>query len=89
MNIKNILKGHVNELLNRNEDLFNQRMEICNKCPLMSKEIIGKVCSRKIYINIETNETSIVPTIGFVHGCGCRLDAKTRGIENECPIGKW
>ena len=34
MGVGDIVKGHVNELLNRNEDISKVRMDICRKCPL-------------------------------------------------------
>ena len=104
MGLGNILKGHVNELLNLNEDLFNSRMDICNKCPLMEKSIIGKVCSSNIYINDDGNVidsrnlgsdeknkifNKLHLSSKYKHGCGCRLDAKTRDIDSFCPIEKW
>ena len=34
MEIGQIVKGHVNEVLGLNEDLKEKRMQICLKCPL-------------------------------------------------------
>ena len=28
----NIVKGHINELLNMEDELYSERMEICKKC---------------------------------------------------------
>jgi len=44
MEIGNIVKGHVNEVLGLNVDLKAKRMEICRKCPIF-KDILGGICN--------------------------------------------
>lgn len=89
INIKDIIEGHINELKNSNEEIRNQRMDICKKCPLFKEGFIGYVCNNNLYLNPETNEISKYKKDGFFKGCGCRLEAKTRNINNRCPINKW
>lgn len=100
MGLGNILKGHVNELLNLNERLYKQRMDFCDNCPLIQKSIIGKVCSKGIYINQSTGEvintkntdelvSKLILNEDFKNGCGCRVEAKTRDIDSFCPLNKW
>ena len=88
MEIGHIIKGHVNELLDKNKDISEVRMEICRKCPLY-RDILGGQCNPNLWLNPETNEISNRRTVNYIKGCGCRLRAKTR-LENEsCPAKKW
>ena len=90
MGITNIISGHVNEALGFNQDLYEKRIAICKKCPLYTKhKIIGEYCSPQLYLNPETNDISFKYKHGYKHGCGCRLDAKTRLKNEKCPVGKW
>lgn len=88
MGVGDIVKGHVNELLNRNEDISKVRMDICRKCPLFKNEL-GGICNPKLYLNVETGDVSTKKMDGYVNGCGCRLAAKTRLSRSQCPNGKW
>lgn len=87
--IKQIVEGHFNEFTNKEQDLSNKRMTICNKCPLMEETTFGKVCSSHKYLNLLTNKVSPVPCKTCENGCGCRLSAKTRVPEAKCPLNKW
>jgi hypothetical protein len=49
-----------------------ERILICNRCPLHSKN----------------HNTPIRPDDHCTH-CGCNLDAKTKCLSCECPIGEW
>lgn len=43
--IKEILKGHLNEFLGVNEELYEQRIKICKKCPQIKENTpIGDLC---------------------------------------------
>lgn len=88
MNIGQIVKGHVNEVLKRNTELSQQRLKICNKCPLLSSKL-GGVCNNKLYLNPKTNDVSLEPKEGYFKGCSCRVNAKTRLPNAKCPAGKW
>lgn len=87
--IKNIILGHVDEVLNRNEALSKQRLAICAKCPLLNDSVFGKICDSKKYFNPDTKKSSYLPFTGAIHGCGCRLDAKTRRPDEHCPAKLW
>lgn len=90
MGLGAIIKGHAKELLNKDQTLFEKRMEICNKCGLKTEDkILGNVCSRHKWLNLETNEVSDTKEDGFYNGCGCRLNAKLRIEEATCPLNKW
>ena len=43
----NIVKGHINELLKKQQDLYEQRIKICNECPLKTKTSLGVICDNK------------------------------------------
>lgn len=88
MEIGNIVKGHINEVLGLNKDISNGRLHICYKCPLYLNKY-GGVCNNRLWLNIETGDVSIVKKPGYKNGCGCRLNAKTSILNAECPIGKW
>lgn len=89
MSIKDIVNGHLNELGGKNESLAQQRMAICKGCPLLKEGSFGPQCNHSLWLNPATNETSTVAKEGFLRGCGCRLNAKTRLPEAKCPCGKW
>lgn len=89
MSIKQILTGHLNELLGRGEDLSGARLLVCKDCPLYKETKLGPQCNPALYLNAETGETSVTKKEGYIRGCGCRLNAKTRNEDAECPNGKW
>lgn len=88
MEIGNIIKGHVNEVLNKNGDISKQRMQICLECPIYSTRFGGQ-CNGKLYLNPKTNDISLERKQGYFKGCNCRLNAKTRIKAEKCPAGKW
>ncbi len=87
--VKSIVLGHVDEFLNRNEDFYNKRIQICRRCPLMIETAFGKVCDSKRYLDPKTMQSSYKFTPGSIKGCGCRLDAKTRRPDEHCPAKLW
>lgn len=90
MAIKQIIKGHMNELLNREEQLSNHRLTICRACPLYKEGKFGPVCNPALYLNPDANEVaSYDKGKDFHRGCGCRLNAKTRLEDAHCPANKW
>lgn len=88
--IIDIINGHVNEALGKNEEIKDQRMEICKKCPLYKDTPMGPVCNPRLYIS-ELDKTTVIdrPRIGYKRGCGCRLNAKTRLQNSKCIVNKW
>ena len=89
MQFGQIIKGHFNEIVQNEEELYNTRIAICNTCQLMEMTAFGKVCSSKKYLNQKTQTITSFPCPTCVNGCGCRLDAKTRVKEAKCPLNKW
>lgn len=88
MDVKNIIRGHINELLNENEDLSEKRLKICVECPIYSPRY-GGLCNNNLWIDPETETVSIYERDGYVQGCGCRLKAKTTLPNAKCIINKW
>lgn len=87
--IRDILSGHLNELVGNNEELSTSRLEICKDCGIFKiHSEFGPMCNGSKYIN-ENNEISDRPQPGYVKGCGCRLKAKTRVPSAKCIINKW
>jgi hypothetical protein len=46
VNVKQIVEGHVNELLGREQELSQSRLKICKKCSLYS-DVLGGLCDSK------------------------------------------
>lgn len=66
----------------------DERLKICESCPLWEVTDYGPVCSKKKYINSE-QKTSYLPKKGYVKGCGCKLFYKTKNPNEHCIIGLW
>lgn len=88
MEIGQIIKGHLNEILGLNKDISVGRIAICKECPLYSP-VFGGVCNNKIYFNPETGDVKSTKEEGYINGCGCRLLAKTKLVNATCPLNKW
>ena len=88
MSIKDIIEGHINEALNKNKSLSEERLEICKKCPIIKYTTLGPICDPDKWIN-KNGEVSLEKQPGFIKGCACRLNAKTRITTNHCVINKW
>lgn len=73
-----------------NEELYNERLTICENCPLGLKTARGLICNPKLYINKEDKiSVSNVPKIGYVRGCSCALNFKCKHEYSKCIVGKW
>ena len=72
------------------EELYNERLEICRACPLGLETARGLICNSKLYISKEDKESiSFTPRVGYVRGCSCRLESKLRLTGAHCIVGKW
>ena len=88
MEIGQVIKGHINEVLNLNKDISEGRLQICYKCPLYSPKY-GGLCNNRLWLNVETGDISLVSKPGYKNGCGCHLNYKVSNINSVCPVGKW
>jgi ribosomal protein L37E len=43
--IINIIKGHYNSWLGKEQELYNKRISVCNECDLKLHTTIGDICS--------------------------------------------
>lgn len=89
--IRNIIEGHMNELLDVNSQIAQPRLKICKLCRLYTRNrLMGWMeCNSKLWLNPETNDVSTEQKDGYVKGCGCRINAKIRVAGERCPAGKW
>lgn len=88
MDIGDIIEGHFNELIGKNETVSQSRLKICYKCPLYTRRL-GGTCNSRLWLNPETGDVKTYPMKGYKNGCGCRLQSKTRVLDNHCPLNKW
>ena len=88
INTRDIIKGHVNELLGRERDLSETRMRICRSCPLFT-DIMGGVCDSKKCVDKTTNKIRHAPGENTICGCNCRLEAKSTLKNAKCVLDKW
>lgn len=88
MEVGNIIKGHVNELLGLNKDISKERLKICKQCPLYLEDYGGQ-CNPRLYMNPKTKDVSIEKKDGYYKGCGCRLLAKTTIPNAVCHNEQW
>ena len=87
--ISQIAKGMVNNLLNKEDELYQSRIKICRDCKLIKEDrVFGEICNPSLYMNA-AGEISSTPKIGYIHGCGCMLGSKCRVKESHCPLSKW
>ena len=78
----------IEDALGYNQDIGSIRLKVCYKCPLFSLKY-GGLCNNKLWLNVDTNETSLEPKTGYVNGCGCLLASKVKVAAASCPIDKW
>ncbi len=88
MEVGNIIKGHVNELLGLNKDISKERLKICKQCPLYLEDYGGQ-CNPRLYMNPKTKDVSLEKKDDYYKGCGCRLLAKTTIPNAVCPNEQW
>lgn len=86
--IAQIIKGHAKEALGLGTDMSEARLKICHRCPLFSNAL-GGMCNNRLWLNVETGDVSTIARPGYVNGCSCRLNAKTRLANAHCPANKW
>ena len=89
INVGQIIKGHINEITNQEDDLYKSRIKICQSCPLFTETAVGPVCDSKKCYDPKTEKTTTYPTQGSICGCGCRLGAALRIKNKTCNMNKW
>lgn len=87
--MEQLIEGTLKNIFNREEELYKERIAVCKKCVLYKKhKVFGAICNNHLYVNPNTDETSLHPKKDFLKGCGCILRSKCRVIEAKCPINK-
>lgn len=86
--VGDIIEGHYKEITNQENELYQERIKICKKCPLYSDKF-GGLCDPKKCWNTVKNTSEDFPGKNIKCGCGCRLSAKLRLKNTECVLNKW
>lgn len=90
VNTKEIARGWVNDLLNKEKELYLYRMNICKDCVLYSEGgTFGPVCDSSKCVDVHTGALAYAPTGNTICGCSCFLNKKTRVKSAKCVLGKW
>lgn len=67
-----------------------ERMNICKQCPIFKEHPVYEgICDSSKYISKDGTRWSYFKRDGYVKGCGCKLNSKTRNINNHCIINLW
>lgn len=85
--IKKIIKARYRVLTTKKEnipDWVSERREICNECPLNSRNTNPVKRNFKWYRNSILNNFK-----NFCTECGCGIKPKTFSEIEGCPKGKW
>ena len=82
-----IAKGWANDLLGREQELHDLRMAVCKECVLYDPN--SKRCNSKKCYNPETGEIRQFPGKGFICGCNCFMEKKSRVPSARCVLNKW
>lgn len=89
INVGQIVQGHINEMMKREQDLSKERLAICKECPLYTNTSFGPICDSKKCYNVTLNHVKSYLDDGYVCGCGCRLKAKSTLVNAQCVLNKW
>ena len=72
------------------QKLYEERMAICEKCPLYKVDKIrGPICDSNKYISPDGTKWSWFRKDGYIHGCGCLLKKRCYNPKSHCIINKW
>lgn len=81
--VKQIVKGHFNEISNKEQELYNYRIRICRECPLYSDTSFGPMCDAKnvlikTVICFRSRKTIVYLDVGV--GLMQKLESKTPNV---------
>ena len=68
--------------------MLEERLKICQECPLWKETINGPICNPYKWINPKDGKSSYFPKDGYVKGCACLIMLKYKNPQNHCIIGK-
>lgn len=88
--VKQIVEGWVNDVFDKEQELYEKRIKICKECPLYTVDRIfkGKCDGSKCWDTINDKLVNF-PGKNIICGCGCKMSAKTRLKESKCVLNKW
>ena len=91
MSLKDIIKGHMKEFTNDNDELAQERLAKCKTCPLFLLTPVGPICNPNRYYDNDKEQAYAYQNdeVTRIKGCGCRLNAKTRLEDATCPRKLW
>ena len=70
-------------------DIAEKRMNICKQCPLYKESSYGPVCNSSKFISPDGKDWSWLNKKGYIRGCGCRLNNKTKNPNSKCIVNLW
>lgn len=71
-------------------DYYEERLKICNECPLGLNTPSGLICNNNLWINAEDKTTiSNRKKEGYVRGCSCNITRKAKIQFAKCIVNKW
>ena len=85
--VKQIAEGWTNDILGREQELFDKRMPVCKACPLYKEDT--DQCDGSKCINPRTGEIVSYPMTEYICGCNCIMSKKTRVKNAHCVLNKW
>ena len=68
--------------------MLEERLKICEQCPLWKDTEYGPICNPHKWINPKDGRSSFFPKDGYVQGCNCRIKQKASNIDSHCIAGK-
>ena len=69
MSIKQIAEGFYNRLVDKEQELYKERIAICKRCAVMKvDDIFGPICSSTMYINPKDGDVSSIKKPGYNRG---------------------
>lgn len=69
--------------------MLEDRLKICEQCPLWKDTLNGPICNPNKWINPKDGKSSFFPKDGYVKGCACLLKHKAAKKESHCIANKW
>lgn len=76
-----IKKAQGKSIEKESNDLYNQRVSICNACPFQN--VTTRSCGT-LFVGGEVEYNGEKKEL-----CGCRILDKAKYKDDHCPLGKW
>jgi len=68
--------------------MLEERLKICQECPLWKETINGPICNPYKWINPKDGKSSYFPKDGYVKGCACLIKQKAANKDSHCVAGR-